>query len=203
MHKLIKTPTLIQFFFPSLLWSKKRDKKILYLTFDDGPYNMLSPFILDELKKYKAKATFFYLGSKAEKYPQLIKRCKDENHQIGNHTYSHPNGWKSKNNEYYQDIEKANKLINSNLFRPPYGRIKPSQINHLKKYYKIIMWDILSWDFDKKTSPEECYNNIIKNTKSGSIIVLHENEKSAKTVKEVLPKILSYFSSQGFKFEKL
>jgi len=203
MHKLIKTPTLIQFFFPSLLWSKKRDKKILYLTFDDGPYNMLSPFILDELKKYKAKATFFYLGSKAEKYPQLIKRCKDENHKIGNHSYSHPNGWKTKNSRYYQDIEKANKLLNSNLFRPPYGRIKPSQINHLKKYYKIIMWDILSWDFDKKTSPEECYNNIIKNTKSGSIIVLHENEKSAKNVKEVLPKILSYFSSQGFKFEKL
>ena len=203
MHKLIKTPTLIQFFFPSLLWSKKRDKKILYLTFDDGPYNMLSPFILDELKKYKAKATFFYLGSKAEKYPQLIKRCKDENHKIGNHNYSHPNGWKTKNNRYYQDIEKANKLLNSNLFRPPYGRIKPSQINHLKKYYKIIMWDILSWDFDKKTSPEECYNNIINNTKSGSIIVLHENEKSAKNVKEVLPKILSYFSSQGFKFEKL
>ena len=203
MHKLIKTPTLIQFFFPSLLWSKKRDKKILYLTFDDGPYNMLSPFILDELKKYKAKATFFYLGSKAEKYPQLIKRCKDENHKIGNHTYSHPNGWKTKNSRYYQDIEKANKLLNSNLFRPPYGKIKPSQINHLKKYYKIIMWDILSWDFDKKTSPEECYNNIINNTKSGSIIVLHENEKSAKTVKEVLPKILSYFSSQGFKFEKL
>ena len=203
MHKLIKTPTLIQFFFPSLLWSKKRDKKILYLTFDDGPYNMLSPFILDELKKYKAKATFFYLGSKAEKYPQLIKRCKDENHKIGNHSYSHPNGWKTKNSRYYQDIEKANKLLNSNLFRPPYGRIKPSQINHLKKYYKIIMWDILSWDFDKKTSPEECYNNIINNTKSGSIIVLHENEKSAKNVKEVLPKILSYFSSQGFKFEKL
>ena len=203
MHKLIKTPTLIQFFFPSLLWSKKRDKKILYLTFDDGPYNMLSPFILDELKKYKAKATFFYLGSKAEKYPQLIKRCKDENHKIGNHTYSHPNGWKTKNSRYYQDIEKANKLLNSNLFRPPYGRIKPSQINHLKKYYKIIMWDILSWDFDKKTSPEECYNNIINNAKSGSIIVLHENEKSAKNVKEVLPKILSYFSSQGFKFEKL
>ena len=202
MHKLIKTPTLIQFFFPSLLWSKKRDKKILYLTFDDGPYNMLSPFILDELKKYKAKATFFYLGSKAEKYPQLIKRCKDENHKIGNHSYSHPNGWKTKNSRYYQDIEKANKLLNSNLFRPPYGRIKPSQINHLKKYYKIIMWDILSWDFDKKTSPEECYNNIIKNTKSGSIIVLHENEKSAKNVKEVLPKILSYFSSQGFKVEK-
>jgi peptidoglycan/xylan/chitin deacetylase (PgdA/CDA1 family) len=203
MLKLIKTPTLIQFFFPSLLCSKERDKKILYLTFDDGPCNILSPFILDELKKYKAKATFFYLGSEVEKYPRLFKRCIDENHKIGNHTYSHPNGWKTKNNEYYQNIEKANKLINSNLFRPPYGRIKPSQINHLKKQYKIIMWDVLSWDFDKKTSPEECYNNIINNTKSGSIIVLHENEKSTKNVKEVLPKVLSYFCSQGFKFEKL
>ncbi len=203
MLKLVKIPTLIQLLFPELLWSKERDKKILYLTFDDGPNNTVSPFILDELKKHKAKATFFYLGSEVEKYPKLVKRCLDENHQIGNHTYSHPNGWKANNNVYYQDIKKANKLINSNLFRPPYGRIKPSQINHLKKYYKIIMWDVLSWDFDKKTTAEECYNNIINNTKSGSIIVLHENEKSAKIVKEVLPKVLSYFSSQGYKFERL
>ena len=203
MLKLIKIPSFIQCLSPSLLWKNKSDSKTIYLTFDDGPCNTLSPFLLDELKKYKAKATFFYLGSQVEKYPQLVKRCLEENHQIGNHTYSHANGWKTKNNEYYQDIEKANKLINSNLFRPPYGRIKPSQINHLKKHYKIIMWDVLSWDFDKETSAEECYNNIINNTKSGSIIVLHENEKSAKNVKEVLPKVLSYFSSIGFKFESL
>ena len=203
MLKLIKIPSFIQCLSPSLLWKNKSDSKTIYLTFDDGPCNTLSPFLLDELKKYKAKATFFYLGSQVEKYPQLVKRCLEENHQIGNHTYSHANGWKTKNNEYYQDIEKANKLINSNLFRPPYGRIKPSQINHLKKNYKIIMWDVLSWDFDKETSAEECYNNIINNTKSGSIIVLHENEKSAKNVKEVLPKVLSYFSSIGFKFESL
>ena len=203
MLKLIKIPSFIQCLSPSLLWKNKSDSKTIYLTFDDGPCNTLSPFLLDELKKYKAKATFFYLGSQVEKYPQLVKRCLEENHQIGNHTYSHANGWKTKNNEYYQDIEKANKLINSNLFRPPYGRIKPSQINHLKKKYKIIMWDVLSWDFDKETSAEECYNNVINNTKSGSIIVLHENEKSAKTVKEVLPKVLNYFSSKGFKFERL
>lgn len=203
MLKLIKIPAIIQHLFSSLLWNKDRGKKIIYLTFDDGPCNDLSQFILDELKKNKAKATFFYLGSQVEKHPQLVKRCLDENHQIGNHTYSHPNGWKIKNNDYYKDIEKANKLINSNLFRPPYGRIKPSQINHLKKHYKIIMWDVLSWDFDKGTSPEECYNNIINNSKSGSIIVLHENEKSAKTVKEVLPKVLNYFSSKGYKFERL
>ena len=203
MLKLIKIPAIIQYLFPSLLWRNKSGSKTIYLTFDDGPCNTLSPFILDELKKHQAKATFFYLGSEVEKYPQLVKRCLDENHQIGNHTYSHPNGWKTNNNEYYQDIEKANKLINSNLFRPPYGRIKPSQINHLKKHYKIIMWDVLSWDFDQETSAEECYNNIINNTKSGSIIVLHENEKSAKNVKEVLPKVLSYFSSIGFKFESL
>ena len=203
MLKLIKIPSFIQCLYPSLLWKNKSDSKTIYLTFDDGPCNTLSPFLLDELKKYKAKATFFYLGSQVEKYPQLVKRCHEENHQIGNHTYSHANGWKTKNNEYYQDIEKANKLINSNLFRPPYGRIKPSQINHLKKKYKIIMWDVLSWDFDKETSAEECYINVINNTKSGSIVVLHENEKSAKTVKEVLPKVLSYFSSRGFEFKRL
>ncbi len=203
MLKLIKIPAFLQYFFPSLLFKKKSSYKTIYLTFDDGPCNSLSPIILDELKKHEAKATFFYLGEEVEKYPQLFKRCLDENHQIGNHTYSHLNGWKTKNSEYYQDIEKANKVIKSNLFRPPYGRIKPSQINHLKKYYKIIMWDVLSWDFDKKTTTEECFNNIIQNAKAGSIIVLHENEKSAKTVKEVLPKVLSYFSSKGFKFEGL
>ena len=203
MLKLIKIPVFLKYFFPSLLYKKKSSYKTIYLTFDDGPCNSLSPIILDELKKHEAKATFFYLGEEVEKYPLLLKRCIDENHQIGNHTYSHLNGWKTKNNEYYQDIEKANKVIKSNLFRPPYGRIKPSQINHLKKYYKIIMWDVLSWDFDKETSAEQCFNNIIKNSKSGSIIVLHENEKSAKTVKEVLPKLLSYFSSKGFKFERL
>ena len=203
MLKLIKIPVLIKYLFPSLLYNNKNDSKTIYLTFDDGPCKILSPIILDELKKYKAKATFFYLGCQVEKHPQLVERCLKENHQIGNHTYSHLNGWKTKNNEYFQDIEKANKVIKSNLFRPPHGRIKPSQINYLKKKYKIIMWDVLSWDFEKETSADKCYNNIINNTKSGSIIVLHENEKSVKTVKQVLPRVLSYFSSKGFKFEKL
>ena len=134
MLKLVKIPFFIRYLFPSLLWKNNSVGKTIYLTFDDGPCSSLSPFILDELKKYNAKATFFYLGSEVEKFPQIVKRCLNEKHQIGNHTYSHPNGWKTKNNEYYQDIEKANKIINSDLFRPPYGRIKPSQINHLKKY---------------------------------------------------------------------
>ena len=203
MLKIIKIPSFIKFIFPSLVWNKERSKKNIYLTFDDGPHEVLSDFILDELKKYQAKATFFYLGRKVEKFPKIIKRCIRENHKLGNHSFSHPNGWKTNNKKYYEDIKKASKLINSNLFRPPYGRIKISQIRHLKKQYKIVMWDVLSRDFDKNTSAIECYNNIINNTISGSIIVLHENEKSLKTVKEILPKILNYFNSKGFSFEIL
>lgn len=181
----------------------QKNGKTIYLTFDDGPCKKLTPFILDELKKYEAKATFFYLGSQIKKYPLLHERCVEENHKIGNHTYSHPNGWKTKNEDYFEDIEKANKLINSKLFRPPYGRIKPSQIKFLKQDYKIIMWDVLSWDFDPNISAEECFYNIINNTKEGSIVVLHENEKSAEKIKHVLPKVLSHFNSLGFKFENL
>ena len=203
MIKLIKTPSFIRYIFPSLIWNKLKSRKTIYLTFDDGPHSDLSNFILDELKKYQAKATFFYLGRQVEKYPKIFERCVNENHQIGNHTYSHLNGWATNNKKYYKDINKASKLINSDLFRPPYGRIKMSQIKHLKKHYKIVMWDVLSWDFDENTCSKECFKNIVKNTSSGSIIVLHENEKSYKKVKEVLPKILNYFSSKGFTFDVL
>ena len=203
MLKLVQIPAIIQRFFPSIIWNKEKVNKTIYLTFDDGPHESLTPFILDELKKYKAKATFFYQGSQAEKHPLLLKRCVEEKHQIGNHTYSHLNGWATKNEDYFKDIEKANEFLHSKLFRPPYGRIKPSQIRHISQYYDIIMWDILSWDFDKNTSTEECYNNIISNAMSGSIIVLHENEKSIENVKQVLPRVLSYFNSHGFKFETL
>tara|TARA_B100001115_G_C15821516_1_gene408484 strand:+ start:83 stop:694 length:612 start_codon:yes stop_codon:yes gene_type:complete len=203
MLKLIKTPSFLRYIFPSLIWKKDKSRKTIYLTFDDGPYKDLSNFVLDELKKYQAKATFFYLGKQAEKYPKIIERCINENHQIGNHSYSHLNGWKTKNKRYYKDINKASKLINSDLFRPPYGRIKISQIKHLKKKYKIVMWDVLSWDFDENTCAKKCFKNIVENTSSGSIIVLHENEKTHKKVKEVLPKILNYFSSKGFTFDVL
>jgi len=203
MLKLIKIPTIVERLFPSIIWNKSRNQKTLYLTFDDGPCEELSLFILDELKKYKAKATFFYLGSQVDKFPNWVEKCQKENHSIGNHTFSHLNGWASTNNVYFEDVEKANRIINSNLFRPPYGRIKPSQLFFLKKQYKIVMWDVLSWDFDKDTTPQECYDNILKHTNNGSIIVLHENEKSAKNVKEVLPKILRHYTSLGYEFKAL
>jgi peptidoglycan/xylan/chitin deacetylase (PgdA/CDA1 family) len=203
MLKLFKIPLIIQWLFPSLFWNKISDEKCIYLTFDDGPLESLTPFILNELKKYNAKATFFYLGKQVEKYPSLVEICKKENHQIGHHTYSHIDGWKTKNKDYYKDIEKGNKHLKSVFFRPPYGRIKPSQIRHLKKHYKIIMWDILSWDFDINTSAKECYNNVIKHSRNGSIIVFHENEKSKQNVKKVLPKLLKHFDSLGYKFKAL
>lgn len=203
MLKLIKIPAFIERMFPSIIWNKERDKKILYLTFDDGPDEKLSPFILDELKKYDAKATFFYLGCQVEKHPHIVRQCLDKNHKLGNHTYSHLNGWNTKNSAYLKDIKKAKKLIDSPLFRPPYGRIKPSQIKALKAHYTIVMWDVLSWDFDKNTTNEECYKNIVNNAKNGSIIVLHENEKSIEKVKYILPKILNHYIALGYSFKVL
>lgn len=203
MLKLIKIPRFIQWIWPSLLWNKKSDEKYIYLTFDDGPINDLTPFILHELKKYNAEATFFYLGEQAEKNPNLVELCVKDKHKIGHHTYSHLNGWKTKNHNYFEDVEKGNKIVKSNLFRPPYGRIKPSQIRYLKQHYQIIMWDIMSYDFDQNISAIECYNKVIKHAKKGSIIVFHENEKSKQTLKEVLPKVLKHFDSLGYKFKAI
>lgn len=203
MLKLIKIPLVFQWLLPSLIWSKKSEDKSIYLTFDDGPIEDLTPFILEELKKYKAKATFFYLGKQAEKLPSLVEKCVKEKHKVGHHTYSHLNGWKTNNRDYFKDVERGNKIIKSELFRPPYGRIKPSQIRYLKKYYKIIMWDIMSWDFDKDTTASQCYDKVVKHSKKGSIIVFHENEKSKANVKEVLPKLLKHFDSLGYSFKTL
>ena len=203
MIKLVQIPKIIRGLFPSLIWHKERNKKKLYLTFDDGPHKVLTPFILRELKKNNAMATFFFVGSQVDKYPELVKLCLNHNHKIGNHTYSHLNGWESKNIDYYRDIEKAKNNINSNLFRPPYGKLKLSQLKVLKNQFKLIMWDVLSWDFDPNTTSEKCYKNIIKNTKNGSIIVMHENDKSIHKVKQVLPKLLKYYKAEGYAFEVL
>lgn len=189
--------------FPSLVWNIPTKKKVIYLTFDDGPNTKLTPFILQELAKYNAKATFFLLGKEAESKPSLHKELLENNHSVGNHTFSHPNGWITKNSRYYSDVEKCSKILNTKLFRPPYGKIKPSQIWQLRKTYKIIMWDVLSWDFHEKMTSEKCFNLIKKKTKNGSIIVFHENDKALENVTYCLPKTLKYFSDLGYQFKAI
>jgi peptidoglycan/xylan/chitin deacetylase (PgdA/CDA1 family) len=181
------------------------NKKVLYLTFDDGPHPSITPFVLDELKKHHAKATFFCIGKNVANHPAVYKRILEEGHSIGNHTYNHLNGWKTADDAYFKNIAEAAKLIDSPLFRPPYGRITHFQAEQLieKWQYKIIMWSILSGDFDIKIAPEQCLKNVLKHKKPGSIIVFHDSEKAYNAMSYALPKLLEQLSEEGYVFDKI
>lgn len=198
----VKTPWWLKKVYPARLWSVATRNKELFLTFDDGPHPTITPFVLDELKKHNAKATFFCIGKNVQAYPDIYRRILDEGHTVGNHTQHHPNGWKTDNETYLADIQEAAKSIRSKLFRPPYGRIKAGQARQLKDY-KIVMWDVLSGDFDTTLSKERCLHHVIWNTRRGSIIVFHDSEKAFPRLEYALPATLAYFSMQGFVFKKL
>jgi len=189
---------------PSLVWKLPAENKTLYLTFDDGPHETATPFILDELKKYNAKATFFCIGKNVKALPNLYKRVLDEGHAVGNHTFNHLNGWKTKNKNYITDIQQAAGYIDSKLFRPPYGKISPFVAKLIiKAGYKIIMWHVLSGDFDENLSPQKCTENVLLYSKPGSIIVFHDSTKAWQRMSYALPKILNHFTNEGFLFKKL
>ncbi|MRX45568.1 polysaccharide deacetylase family protein [Pedobacter puniceum] len=204
---LVKTPWLLKKFYPqNLIWNKSRDKKIIYLTFDDGPIPIVTPFVLEILKKFNAKATFFCIGDNINKHQDIFFQLKADGHAIGNHTYNHLNGWKSDNKKYLDNILKCQELTQTDLFRPPYGRIKKSQIKNLEskiKNQKIIMWDVLSGDFDTQLSPEKCLNNVLKHTKNGSIVVFHDSLKAFDRLKYTLPKALAHWQAQGYEFHSI
>ena len=196
----VKTPVLIMKLFPELIWHfatrGNRQDNSIYLTFDDGPTPEVTPWVLDNLRKYDAKGTFFCLGRNVDRYPDIFKQILDEGHAVGNHTYSHLKGSITRNSEYINDIELAGYDINSKLFRPPYGRFKNSQIRELRKDYKIVMWDILSGDYDQKVHPAQCYSNIETNIRSGSIIVFHDSFKARDNLYHALPAMLERFSGE-------
>jgi peptidoglycan/xylan/chitin deacetylase (PgdA/CDA1 family) len=196
-----KTPKIFQAIFPSLVWGNTTNEKKVWLTFDDGPTPEITPFVLDTLLFYNVKATFFCLGEQMVKYPEILQRIKAEGHSIGNHSYSHPNGFTTCTKKYLKDIKKCQKIIpETKLFRPPFGNIYPWQIGKLKKEYKIIMWNVMGWDFNKNTSKEKCFFNVVKNVENGSIILLHDNKKSRKTLQYALPKIIETLKERGFAF---
>jgi len=203
---LIKSPLLLKWYYPSLLWNKSRTEKVIYLTFDDGPIPNVTDFVLKTLKAFNAKATFFCIGDNIVKHPEVFERVKNDGHVIGNHTFNHLKGWKTDDETYLQNTLKCQKLTQSHLFRPPYGRIKKSQISNLKSQISnidIIMWDVLSGDFDINLSPEKCYQNVIKHTENGSIIVFHDSLKAFDRLSHTLPKALAYFTEKGFTFSTL
>lgn len=206
MYYFVKTPKWLQLLYPKRLWEMDKDKKEIYLTFDDGPHEAITNFVLDELKKYNAEATFFCIGNNVLKYPQIYARIISEKHSVGNHTQQHLNGYTTHDKIYVDDILEASKSIKSNLFRPPYGRIKAFQakvISTLHKPYKIIMWTLLSGDFDTTITPQRCFENVAFKTSNGSIIVFHDSEKAKERMMYALPKVLKLFSDQGFSFKKL
>ncbi|MCX2474735.1 polysaccharide deacetylase family protein [Pedobacter sp. MC2016-05] len=220
---LIKSPLLLKWYYPSLLWNKSRTEKVIYLTFDDGPIPNVTDFVLKTLKAFNAKATFFCIGDNILKHPEVYARVINEGHAIGNHTFNHLKGWKTDNETYIENILKCQELTQTNLFRPPYGRIKKSQIrslqfrarswefkasNHSKlptenSKLQIIMWDVLSGDFDINLSPEKCFQNVIKHTENGSIVVFHDSLKAFDRLEFTLPRVLKYFSDKGFTFSTL
>ncbi len=195
----VKTPAILTKMYPSLTWFKNRGEKTIYLTFDDGPSPGITNWVLDMLKKHKAKACFFLIGDKIQKYPDTFDLILQHDQQIGNHTYNHLNGWRTVTKDYITNFNKCAELMDTPLFRPPYGRIKASQIKALKDQ-KIIMWDVLSGDFDPKLSKEDCLLNLINNVENGSIIVMHDSEKAKEKVLYVLPRFLAWAEEKGFSF---
>lgn len=197
-------PNWIKWIYPRFIWQMAKQEKSIYLTFDDGPHPRITPMVLDLLSKYDAKATFFCIGDRVNRYPEIFTRLKAEGHAVGNHTQHHLNGWKTSTEEYLNDVEKANVLIQSNLFRPPYGRIKQSQVRLLMKQgYKIVMWTILSADYDKNTAKEVCAARVTDLIENGMIYLFHDSEKAEKRMGYSLEKLLEIATSKGFTFRKI
>ncbi len=204
----IRTPWWLKKFYGSYIWEVPTKEKVIYLTFDDGPNPTVTEYVLDELRKYGAKATFFCIGRNVSDHPGIYKRILEEGHQVGNHTFDHLNGWETKTDVYLKGVSDAAKLIDSPLFRPPYGRIKSFQAKHISKALhkedpKIIMWTVLSGDFDDELPKEDCLHNVILNAGAGSIVVFHDSEKSFSKLEYALPLVLKHFSKEGFRFEAL
>lgn len=200
---IIRVPGILKGILPEITWKIRDTKLVLYLTFDDGPTPDITGEVLSILANYNAGATFFCIGRNVERNPAIYSQLLVNQHSTGNHTYSHLKGWYTSNREYFDDIRLASRFIHSGLFRPAYGMITPSQIRQLKKQYRIIMWDVMSYDFDYGTGPDKCLNNVIRYARSGSIVVFHDSVKASEKVLYALPRVLEYFSEKGFAFRSI
>lgn len=197
-------PKWIKWIYPNLVWQMPAKEKILYLSFDDGPHPRITPMVLDLLSKYHAKATFFCIGDRVDRFPEIFSRIKAEGHAVGNHTQHHTNGWKTDTANYINEVELANSTIGSALFRPPYGRIKRAQARLLmQKGYKIMMWTVLSADYDSRLSKEACAKRVEENIADGLIYLFHDSEKAEERMVYALEKLLETATSKGFVFSNL
>lgn len=205
-HFFVKTPWWLKIFYPDCVWQIKTGEKNLYLSFDDGPHPAVTPFVLNQLAQYNAKATFFCIGQNVQQYPEIYQQIINAGHSTGNHTHRHVNGWKIPDKEYLEDIRIAATHINSEIFRPPYGRMRKSQIRLMKENFpsmKIVMWNILAGDWVPDLTPEKCWERIRSRISSGDIILFHDSEKAFPRLEYVLPRLLTYFTERGYNFKSI
>nr|WP_255592884.1 polysaccharide deacetylase family protein [Marixanthomonas sp. SCSIO 43207] len=198
--RLVTVPKFVQRIYPKRIWALPNNNNNVYLTFDDGPIPEVTPWVLDTLKQYNTKATFFCIGDNIKKHPDIYNRILAEGHSVGNHTFNHLNGWQTQPSEYIKNVEICETYLNQNtkLFRPPYGKLTSKQSRILQqKGYKIIMWSVLSYDYDNSVSEEKCLQNVLQHIKPGSIIVFHDSLKAQKNLRYVLPKVLDFMNKNN------
>lgn len=200
----VKTPGMFRYLFPNLLWRVPENKKVLFLTFDDGPVPEVTPLVLSQLAVYDAKATFFCVGDNVRKHPGIHEQTIAAGHTVANHTYHHLNGWETETAEYMRDVEKCKSLVPSHFFRPPYGRINPCQSQALEQAgFEVVMWDVLSADFDCRLTGPQVLSNVLRHARPGSIIVFHDSLKALDRLAYALPRTLEHFAELGYRFEGL
>ena len=203
MRYWVKTPTIFKRLFPKIVWNFSEKEQKVFLTFDDGPSTNVTDSILTILEQEKVRATFFCIGKNVKKNPELADKILTLGHSIGNHSMTHVNGWRTRKNSYLRNINEASEYINSNLFRPPFGRFNLYSLDQILKKYKLVMWDVLSGDFDEKTEEKAVINNVINNVANGSIIVFHDNNKSKEKTLSALIKTIKKLKEKGFSFEAI
>jgi len=200
----VKTPRIIQEMFPGFIWNiPSAGHKTLYLTFDDGPTPHITNWVLKQLAEYNAKASFFCVGEQIARHPHIMKKVREQGHAVGSHTFSHESGWATDQHTYMRSARKTARMIDSDLFRPPFGRVKPAQAKALNEQFRVVMWDVMSGDFDASITPDQCFQNVAVKAQPGSIIVFHDSVKARKNLFYTLPKVLEHFSEQGYTFEPL
>lgn len=200
---IFRTPFILPLLYPKLIWRIPTSEDIIYLTFDDGPVPGPTDFVLEQLDKFNAKATFFCIGNNVIQNESIFRKIVEQGHAVGNHTQNHKKGWGTPNDEYLNDVIACQKTMKATtLFRPPYGRIRRSQIKQLDNY-KIVMWDVLSYDYSSAMNRDRCLQGVIKATRKGSIVVFHDSYKAEKNMTYALPRFLDHFTQNGYKFESL
>lgn len=209
MKYAVKMPKVLQAVYPKRLWSINTAEKVLYLTFDDGPIPEVTPWVMDTLANFNAKATFFCIGDNVRKHPDIYQQLIANGHRVSNHTMHHVKGWKTPLVAYLREVDSCQNLMEMEagqeihkLFRPPYGQLRSKQAKALqKKGFQVVMWDVLSADFDTALTPEACTKNVIDNANAGSIVVFHDSKKAWPRLKLALPEVLKYYSEKGFAFK--